>query len=68
VDGSGLAAAHDHLGQSSGLGLAIASKIVAGHNSTLQVESELGKGTTFTFSLKAAAEARGPLKSMKQED
>lgn len=54
VDGSGLAAVQDHLGQSSGLGLAIASKIVAGHNSMLQVTSTLGEGTTFTFSLKLA--------------
>ena len=55
VDGSGLAAVQDHLGQSSGLGLAIASKIVAGHNSMLQVTSVLKEGTTFSFSLKAAS-------------
>jgi signal transduction histidine kinase len=53
--GSGMAAARDHLGQSSGLGLAIASKIVAGHNSMLQVDSRLGEGTTFTFMLKSAS-------------
>lgn len=47
----------EHLGQSSGLGLAIASKIVAGHNSMLQVESHVDQGTTFRFSLKAAGEA-----------
>ncbi len=40
-----------HLGQSSGLGLAIAAKIVAGHNSVLRVESRLGKGTVFRFQL-----------------
>lgn len=56
VDGSGMAAVQDHLGQSSGLGLAIASKIVAGHNSMLQVESHLGEGTVFSFSLKAGGE------------
>ncbi|MCP4291274.1 MAG: HAMP domain-containing histidine kinase [bacterium] len=56
VDGSGMAAVQDHLGQSSGLGLAIASKIVAGHNSLLKVESKVSQGTTFTFSLKAASE------------
>ncbi len=47
----------EHLGQSSGLGLAIASKIVAGHSSILQVESQVEEGTTFRFSLQAATEA-----------
>jgi len=46
-----------HLGQSSGLGLAIAVKIIAGHDSTLQVESELGQGTVFRFHLAQAGEA-----------
>ncbi len=55
VDGTGFAAVQDHLGQSSGLGLAIASKIVAGHSSMLQVTSILKEGTTFSFSLKTAA-------------
>ncbi len=63
VDGSGYAAVQDHLGQSSGLGLAIASKIVAGHNSMLQVTSVLGEGPTFTFSLKATAS----METMDQE-
>jgi signal transduction histidine kinase len=49
----GLAQVQDHLGQSSGLGLAIAAKIIAGHDSRLTVESELGVGTTFTFTLTA---------------
>jgi signal transduction histidine kinase len=40
-----------HLGQSSGLGLAIAAKIVAGHNSMLQVESTVDEGTVFRFYL-----------------
>ena len=43
-----------HLGQSSGLGLAIAAKIVAGHNSMLRVESQLDQGTTFRFQLDRA--------------
>jgi len=63
VDGTGFAAVKDHLGQSSGLGLAIASKIVAGHSSMLQVQSILEEGTTFTFSLKTV-EAQ---ESMNQE-
>lgn len=60
----GLASVKQHLGQSSGLGLAIAAKIVAGHGSELQVESALGAGTTFLFTLAMgkdhqAMEARG---------
>ncbi len=43
-----------HLGQSSGLGLASAAKIVAGHNSILRVESRVGQGTTFRFQLNQA--------------
>lgn len=50
-----------HLGQSSGLGLAIATKIIAGHDSTLQVESELDQGTVFRFHLAPANEDRQAL-------
>ncbi len=37
--------------KSSGLGLAIARKIVEGHGGNITVESEVGKGTTFFVSL-----------------
>ncbi len=43
-----------HLKYSSGLGLAIAAKIVAAHGSELTVESRQGEGATFRFHLPAA--------------
>lgn len=42
-------------GQSSGLGLAISQRIVEGHGSRITVESELGRGSTFRFLLRAAS-------------
>jgi signal transduction histidine kinase len=40
----------------TGLGLYITKGIVDAHGGTLEVESEPGKGTTFTFALKRASE------------
>lgn len=37
----------------TGLGLALAKKIVEGHHSIIRVTSEVGKGSCFAFSLKA---------------
>lgn len=53
----GVSQVRAHLGQSVGLGLAIAAKIVAGHNSRLTVSSELGNGSVFRFHLPAAQAA-----------
>ena len=38
----------------TGLGLAIVKHILEAHHKSITVESQLGKGTKFTFSLKAA--------------
>jgi signal transduction histidine kinase len=42
---------HDSADGSTGLGLAIAKKIVELHNSVLSVHSRMNAGTTFSFSL-----------------
>jgi signal transduction histidine kinase len=41
--------------QGTGLGLSIVQAIVAGHDGTVDVSSELGEGSTFTVRLPLAA-------------
>ncbi|MEO6061130.1 MAG: ATP-binding protein, partial [Thermoflexales bacterium] len=47
-------AARDRESGGTGLGLAIAKAIVDGHNGTLSVKSQLGRGTCFTICLPSA--------------
>jgi PAS domain S-box-containing protein len=47
-------------GGGAGLGLTISRRIVEGHGGRLTVQSEPGRGSTFTFTVRLAGETQGP--------
>ena len=55
-------------GEGTGLGLSLAHDIIAGvHGGELEVESELGMGTTFRITIPAVAESASPLDGTAHE-
>ena len=46
-------------GGGSGIGLTIAKHLVEAHGGRIEVESEVGRGTQFTFTLPAQQDPKG---------
>jgi signal transduction histidine kinase len=47
----------------AGLGLAISKHLIEAHGGQISVRSEVGRGTTFTFTLPVAGVAPGPVQA-----
>lgn len=56
------------VGQGTGLGLSISYKVIKNHNGSIDVQSELGKGTKFTIKLPLLFEARETVSGEKKND
>ncbi len=56
------------VGQGTGLGLSISYKVIKNHNGTIDVQSEVGKGTKFTIKIPLLFEARQTVAEEKKND
>ncbi|WP_233993586.1 hybrid sensor histidine kinase/response regulator transcription factor [Salinibacter altiplanensis] len=60
--------AHDHQADGSGLGLSLANKLAELHGGSIEVESELGMGSTFSVRLPVQAPEAEPVDRARDED
>lgn len=56
------------VGQGTGLGLSISYKVIKNHNGSINVDSEVGKGTKFTIKLPLLFEARKAVPEENKDD
>ena len=55
------------VGQGTGLGLSISYKVIKNHNGIIDVQSEVGKGTTFTIKLPLVFEHKQEIKETNEK-